>query len=240
MAHSSRVKSPSKKASHKRPSKRSNVRLYILLFILLLSMWWSYEVFYGKAGVAPVVSKLTQKNEPLEYTHMGKKMSRSEIMTYGINPDPVRIEKLPLNGEWEEGDVRFEAVNLYRMPDVADIGDFRNNRELIGKQFMAVEVLVRHTGTKDLGGPIPLRDMFRISVDGSFIAPMGMQPQYIQPQEDKRLFIYFVVDARKPGGTILLGPLESQLSVPYDFDSPSKAVLQGVFLYYEGYREQYP
>jgi len=162
----------------------------------------------------------------------------------GIHPNKVAIRYVNLKNYWYEENISYLLQRAYLVPDIADIGNFRDNYA-IGREniFLVAEVVVTNNNVAqsqrmlvDAGKYLKLVQ----DESNGAVPPTENNAMYLSSQEEGKQFVIFVVgkDTRKI--QLLSGPFDSQLTSNLDFFGGTSTEFRGVFLLKKGLMDAYP
>ncbi len=165
----------------------------------------------------------------------------ADLVSPGINPQPVEVMKIPVEASWEVNNVAFTIKNAYLTPDIADIGLYRANYD-IGKtnKFLVIEIDVRNRRTTGSSQKVDVNNYLRIRLDSSEYIPIENSNKTLLPQEDTTVYAIFAVPITGQNFTLLSGPLKQPRVSQLDFGSSEVIKIEGVFLLNKGYRPSFP
>lgn len=155
----------------------------------------------------------------------------------GIKPNPVLIKELAATAQWQDNSVSYSLDKIYLTPEIADIGDYRNN-------FKNITWVVAHLNLRDRRTTgdrriIPVTSYLRVRNLKQDLSPIDNK-LYLSPQENASVFVTFPVSNGWVKPTLLVGLLKQPKTILLDFDSNKVKSLNGVFLLKQGFLESYP
>lgn len=166
-----------------------------------------------------------------------KEMSLKER---GINSENVTIRAVEAESSWQYNDIAYEVKKIYLTPDIADIGDWRDNFNIgTENQFVVVELEVRDKRTSGGKRNVDTTSFLRVRVGNIENGPKNTDYLYLNPQEDGKIFRVFVVDKETKEITLLSGITSRPRVTKVDFFSGDLEVMQGVFLHKSGFSPEY-
>lgn len=164
-----------------------------------------------------------------------------DLVSKGIHPDPVEIKILEgVTAIWQDDKVAYTLENVYLTPDIANMGNFRNNVGIRGKSFFVAEIDVRDRRTSGERRKIPVHNYLRLRDGRSDAAPLSNDRLFLSPQENGVAFVVFPVERDLLDFELLIGNLASPRVIDLDFENPSLQIKEGVFLLRKGYLPAYP
>ena len=166
---------------------------------------------------------------------------KESLKERGINPESVTIRAVDVESVWQYDNVAYEVKKIYLTPDIADIGNWRDNFDIgIKSQFVVVETNVRDRRTNGERRNITTTPFLRIRVDNIESSPKDADYLYLNPQEDGKVFSVFIVDKEIQEITLLSGITSSPRVTKIDFFGSNAEMMEGVFLYKTGFSPEYP
>lgn len=212
-----------RKSSHKSHSDHLNSSM---IYIAILSV------------VAVLVFFLTQTQRSLESKNQLEQQmrEREELMSRGINPDPINIRRINLDQRWNSGSFSYHARGAYLMSDIADFGDRRTDLKIgTENKFLAVEVdvaYIREMGEKQ---EIMVNRNLRLTSAGRGYQPVSADTLILGPNQNTTSFVIFAVPMSASEFTLTAGGR----SLPLDFSSETVTTMEGVFTTSEGYKIEF-
>ncbi len=155
----------------------------------------------------------------------------------GINPNPVLIKELVVTAQWQDNSVSYSLDKIYLTPEIADMGDYRNNFNNI--TWVVAHLNIRDRRTTGDRRVIPVTNYLRIRNLKQDLSPIDNE-LYMRPQENASVFVIFPVSNEWVKPTLLVGLLKQPKTILLDFDSNKVKSLNGVFLLKQGFIESYP
>jgi len=176
-------------------------------------------------------------NRPVKET---SDLSKTEMLSRGIHPDPVDIKVLEnLTAQWQDKSITYVLEKAYLTPDIADLGSSRNNVSMKNKSFLIVELSVRDRRTTGDRRQITAGDYLRIRKDQQDTAPVVSDYLYLSPQENGTVYVTFSVERNISQFTLLVGILSRPRVIELDFNSSGVSTKEGVFILKKGYFSEY-
>jgi len=158
----------------------------------------------------------------------------------GINTNKVTIRAVAVESSWEYNHIAYEIKNIYLTPDIADIGNWRDNFNIGTKnQFVVVEADVRDERISGERQNIDTTSFLRIKVGDVESAPKDDDSLFLSPQEDGKVFRVFVVDKSIQEVTLLSGIASRPRVTKINFFNGDARILYGVFLLKSGFSAKY-
>ncbi len=185
--------------------------------------------------------KFTNKEFADKQTGKTDGLSRTEMLSRGIHPDPVDIKVLEgtITAQWQDNSVAYTLEKAYLTPDIADLGSARNNADIKDKSFLIVQLNARDRRTSGDRRSIQEGNYLRIRQDKKDSAPLGGDYLYLSPQENGTTYVIFPVARNLNKFTLLAGLLSRPRVIQLDFGSNNVKILNGVFIYRGGYFPEY-
>ncbi len=166
---------------------------------------------------------------------------RDELISRGIHPDPVEIQVLEdVTALWQDDEVAYSLEKMYFTPDIANLGNFRNNERILDKSFLIAEISVRDRRTDGERRKIIVHDYLRLREGKSDEAPLSSDNPALYPQETGMAYVTFPVDPNSSQFKLLIGILSRPRVIDLDFDKDSVLKKEGVFILGKGYFPEYP
>ena len=201
-----------------------------------------YQSFIGKqTKKAESLSKTEEQTEKTEeQTEKTESLSKTEMLSRGIHPDPVSIKVLEdITAQWQDNGITYTLKKVYLTPDIADLGSSRNNVGMKDKSFLIVELSVRDRRTTGGKRLIPAGNYLRIRQNERDSAPAVSDYIYLSPQEDGTIYVTFPVERNLSQFTLLVGILSRPRVIKLDFSSDSVNTKEGIFILKRGYFPEY-
>jgi len=177
------------------------------------------------------------------------------IKSDGINPAILTIRHVDVTSSWSDDQyvppfsgqsylsVSFSVKKAYLTPDIADIGHFRDNFSIGTKNiFLVVEVDVRNNSVKsEERRMVSALDYLKVvdSNTGIEAKPVAGGNLYVDPQENRKEFVVFVVDKNLTQATLKSGLSGSLTTSALNFFDDNAKVFNGVFLSKSGLADIY-
>lgn len=196
--------------------------LIIILAVLVVLGIYTYQNFVGKQE------------------EKAGGLSKVEMLSRGIHPDPVNIKVLEdITAQWQDKSIAYVLEKVYFTPDIADLGPSRNNVSMKDKSFLIVQLNVRDRRTSGSRRLIPAGNYLRIRQNREDSAPIINDYLYLSPQENGTVYVTFPVERNMSQFTLLVGILSNPRVVSLNFDSNAAILLNGVFLLKQGFSPEY-
>jgi hypothetical protein len=196
----------------------------------------AYIAILSVVAIVVFLISNTQKSLQTKNELDQKAQTRTELISHGINPDPVSIRQLSLNYSWEMSPFSYNARNAYLLPDVADFGDRREALKIGSEmKFLAVEMDVAYI--KDLGQKqdIMVNKYVKVSSGGKSYQAVSADTVALGPNQNTLAYVLFAVPMTATNFSITTGNKTHLV----DFSSPTIESKQGVFTISGGYAPEY-
>jgi len=167
-------------------------------------------------------------------------VSKSDMISRGIHPDPVDIKVLNnVSAQWQDESVAYVFEKAYLTPDIADLGSSRNNSGIKDKSFLIVELSVRDRRTTGDKRQITASKYLRIRKDQRDMAPAVGDYLRLSPQENGTVYVSFPVERNVSQFNLSVGILARPRIIQLNFDSSDVSVKKGIFILKKGYFPEY-
>lgn len=203
----------------------SSLGLILFLVLLLIASF----IYFGK-------NFRTDKNSE----EISKEENESILKQRGINPEKVTIRYLDVESKWQDNSVAFSIETAYLTPDIADIGNWRNNYKIGSEnQFLVIETSIRNRNTYG-GNTVNMSNYLRLRDESNVqLTPADKSDFYLEPQSDSKFFTVFVVSKSLKQASLFSGILAKPKVTKLDFFDNQAKVYEGVFLYRSGLAPEY-
>ena len=158
----------------------------------------------------------------------------------GINIEKVSIRYVPVESIWEVDGFLYQVETVYLVPDIANIGNWRNNFSVPEEnQFVVVEGTVRNRMTSGQKEKADISNYLRLRAGEEQLVPVSADDDMLSPQQDDRFQVLFVVSNDTEVVELYSGIQSQPRVTPINFYGEEVEEFFGVFQRSEGLSERY-
>ncbi len=219
------------------PKSFTTVTTFSKILAIVLFVSFPFIGFYlgTKYQAALNDTKDTVNNESLQKTTL---VSPTVVQKEsGVNPNPVLVKELAVTAQWQDNNIYYSLDKIYLTPEIADVGDYRNNFNNI--TWIVAHLNIRDRRTAGDRRIVPLVNYLRIRNLKQDLSPIENN-LYMSPQENASVFVVFPVSNKWIKPTLIVGLLKQPKTIMLNFDSNQAKSLNGVFLLKQGFLDSYP
>ena len=212
-----------------------NKTLYIIIVILLAIMIGG-GIYWYLQNQNNYNQLISTNNIPITANGINSNKVTIHYLDYTDNSDSANT-----NLSWQDGNTKLSISKVYLVPDIADIGSWRDNYG-IGKDniFVVVETFVKDNRTVGDGTNVDTGKYLRVTDNiGKVSAPTDTSYLYLKPQENGTEFRVFVVSKDTKEITLSSGLVYKPQVTNVNFFGTDSKTFTGVFLYKKGLSDTY-
>jgi hypothetical protein len=196
----------------------------------------SYIAVLSVVAIVVFLISSTQKNLQIKNQVEQKMQERTELISRGINPDPISIRQLPLDYRWNMAPFAYHARTAYLTPDIADFGSRRDDLKIgTENKFLVVAVDVAYTKAQGAKQDINVNKVVRVMANGKSYLPVSADTLKLGPNQNNTSYVIFSVPMTASEFSVTTGNKVTKL----DFSASNVSSMQGVFTTTGGYSPEF-